>query len=338
MRNAKKIAAIVLKLAGVALAVFLLARIIRGIEGDALAAWRGSCKPLIALAVLCYGVVNFIAAWRWKLLLDVQGIHVPLYSIFKLTLIGVFFSQIIPGCVSGDIMKLAFVTSYGKNQGAEAALTILVDRYIGLFGLFVVAALSCLFCLARCPGIVEGNKVIMFAFAFVWAAFIGMPSLWFLFLERAFFTRWGPMASIIKSLRSHLPAKVNELISRIAAAIDLHRNENMAVLKVLLMSCMIHSLLALQIYLLGKAFHERVMNFLEYTVTAQLGNATGIIPVTPGGMGIRDTVSSALLNVFGAEPVEVLNIIPIANTVTMALWAVLGALFLLFWKSRSLES
>ena len=155
---------------------------------------------------------------------------------------------------------------------------------------------------------------------------------------RAFFLKCKPIASILNALRGKLPDKVNELISRIASAIDLYRNENLAVLKVLLMSCMIHSLLALQIYLLGKAFHERVMNFLEYTVTAQLGNATGLIPVTPGGMGIRDTVSSALLNVFGAEPVEVLNIIPIANTLTLALWAVVGAFYLLFWKSRSQES
>ncbi|MBR6371802.1 MAG: flippase-like domain-containing protein [Victivallales bacterium] len=338
MQNAKKIAGVVLKLAGVALAVFLLMRIVRGIEGDALATLQGSCKHLIVLAVLCYGMVNFIAAWRWKLLLDVQGIHAPLYAIFKLTLIGVFFSQIIPGCVSGDIMKLAFVMKYSKNQGTEAALTILVDRYIGLFGLFVVAALSCLFCLVKCPGIVEGNKVILLAFAFVWAAFIGMPLLWFLFMERAFFIKWKPIASILKALRGKLPGKVNGLISRIASAIDLYRNEKLAVLKVLLMSCMVHSLLALQIYLLGKAFHEKVMSFIEYTVTAQLGNATGIIPVTPGGMGIRDTVSSALLNVFGAEPVEVLNIIPIANTLTLALWAVVGAFYLLFWKSRSQES
>ena len=99
----KKIAGVVLKLAGVALAVFLLVRTVNGIEGDALAALRDSDKVLMVSAVLCYGVVNVIAAWRWKLLLDVQGIHVPLFSIFKLTMIGVFFSQIIPGCVSGDI-------------------------------------------------------------------------------------------------------------------------------------------------------------------------------------------------------------------------------------------
>ena len=122
MQDARNIAGIALKLAGVALAVYLLMRIVRGIEGDALATLQGSCKHLIVLAVLCYGMVNFIAAWRWKLLLDVQGIHAPLYAIFKLTLIGVFFSQIIPGCVSGDIMKLAFVMKYSKNQAGPSLL------------------------------------------------------------------------------------------------------------------------------------------------------------------------------------------------------------------------
>ena len=140
--------------------------------------------------------------------------------------------------------------------------------------------------------------------------------------------KWKPLAVLSASLRGHLPCKVNEVISRIASAIDLHRNSKMAVLKVLLMSCCIHFLLAVQIFLLGKAFSERSMSLLEYTVTAQLGNATGLIPITPGGMGIRDTVSSALLNVFGAQPAEVLNLIPIANTVIFVLWGLLGAVFL----------
>ena len=54
-------------------------------------------------------------------------------------------------------------------------------------------------------------------------------------------------------------------------------------------------------------------------------------------MGIRDTVSSTLLNVFGAEPTSVLNLIPIANTVTYALWGLLGAFFFLCWKRKETE-
>ncbi|MBO4511222.1 MAG: flippase-like domain-containing protein, partial [Victivallales bacterium] len=245
MERIRKIALILLKLAGVALAVWLMRRTLQGVEGSLLSSLQGSVKPLIAMAVLCYGVVNFIASWRWKLLLEVQGMQVPLFSLFRLTMIGAFFSQIIPGSVSGDILKLAFVMNYGRNKGAEAALTIAVDRYIGLFGLFAVAALSCLFCLLKCPEIVMGNRVVLLAFVFVWSAFAGMPLAWYLVLARGFFMRARPVAALCGYFSSHLPGRLNGLVARLAAAIDMHRKENIAVLKAFLMSCVIHSLLAL---------------------------------------------------------------------------------------------
>ncbi len=324
----RRAASILIKVAGIVMAVVLVYRLISESEGN-LAAALGNCSwRLVSAAVLCYGIVNLIAAWRWKMLLDVQGIHVPFFPVFRLTMIGVFFSQVIPGSVSGDVMKLAYVMKYGR--GTESFLTIAVDRYVGLFGLFAVAALSCLVCLFKCPDIVFGNKVVLLGFAFVWGAFASMPLLWFAVLYR----RRLPGFAIADRILNSLPAGMRGMLERLFAAVDLYRNAMGTVLAVFGMSCLIHSLLAVQIFLLGRSLNECAMSFIEYVVTAQLGNATGIIPLTPGGMGVRDTVSSALLDVFGASPMEALSLIPVMNTLVLVLWSLTGLFFLVMWRRR----
>ena len=87
--------------------------------------------------------------------------------------------------------------------------------------------------------------------------------------------------------------------------------------------------------LLGKAFHEMVMTPLQYVITTQLGNVTGLIPLTPGGMGIRDTVTSYFLNTFNASPQEAMALIPVTYSLIMVLWALVGAVFMVTNRAKT---
>ena len=68
--------------------------------------------------VICVGIILFQAfctVIRWKILLEVKhGKKLPLLPMIKLTWIGMFFSSILPGAVTGDLLKILY--RYQKFQ------------------------------------------------------------------------------------------------------------------------------------------------------------------------------------------------------------------------------
>ena len=330
--NLKTLFVWLLKLLGIVLAVWLVRRTLASADADLgtalVAAWK---LPLIA-AVPVYGMVNLIAAWRWGELLKVQGIHISLFDLFRLTLIGVFFSNIIPGSISGDLIKIAYLMHYAGERKTEAILTIAVDRFIGLGGLFLVALVSTLFLMVEYPQIFTGGGVVVYAIWAVCGGGLAMAVAAFLIALREPILRIKPIDAMVQWFARVLPHQVILLLTRVIAAIDLYRSHPVATLKVLLVSGCIHTLLASMNLLLGKAFHEYVMTPLQYIITTQLGNVTGLVPLTPGGLGIRDSVTSYFLNVFGASPQEAMALIPVTYSLIFVLWALIGAVFMVTHK------
>ena len=89
--------------------------------------------------VIC-GIVEFIAGLRWRLLLEVQGIHLPWPRLFSLLMIGVFFNSFVPGSTGGDMVKIFYLMKETPGRRADAFLSVIVDRMVGLFSLIVLAA------------------------------------------------------------------------------------------------------------------------------------------------------------------------------------------------------
>lgn len=90
--------------------------------------------PLILLAML-------LGAVRWRMLLLNQ---ISLATAVRYTWIGLFFSTILPGAVSGDVAKGASL-AYREPQtrGVDMAVSILMDRIIGLYALLILFCVSC---------------------------------------------------------------------------------------------------------------------------------------------------------------------------------------------------
>ena len=98
-----------------------------------------------------------------------------------------------------------------------------------------------------------------------------------------------------------------------------------ASLHALILSLGIHLLLGVAYYCLGRGFGETNVSFLQYIALAQLSNATAAVPLTPGGIGLRDFVAYLFLTIFQASPAAVCNLLPVAYTAILLIWGI-GAL------------
>lgn len=98
-------------------------------------------KPLY-VAMLCATCVTiFLLSLRWWLLLRGYGFPVPLGKIFYMTYAGAFFNNFLPGSVGGDLTK-AILAATGEERKAAITATVILDRFVGLAVMILLAAVS----------------------------------------------------------------------------------------------------------------------------------------------------------------------------------------------------
>ena len=92
----------------------------------------------IIAGILAYLVVEAAAAFRWHVLLNVQGIRLTLPRVSGLFLIGMFYNQFLPGGTGGDIIKSYLLLKETPDHKAGALLAVVFDRFIGLVALVAI--------------------------------------------------------------------------------------------------------------------------------------------------------------------------------------------------------
>src|SRR6184192_4033512 len=94
----------------------------------------------VVIGILAYVIVEIAAAFRWHVLLKVQGIHLSLLRLSGLFLIGMFYNQFLPGGTGGDIVKSYYLLKETLDRKAGALLAVVFDRIIGLVALVAITA------------------------------------------------------------------------------------------------------------------------------------------------------------------------------------------------------
>jgi uncharacterized protein (TIRG00374 family) len=104
--------------------------------------WRKLVQidPLTFIFVLfIFVVTQTILVFRWWLLLRSQTIFIPFLSGVKLHFLGLFYNNCMPSSVGGDLIRAWYVTRH-TDKKFEAALSVFVDRVIGLFSTLMIAS------------------------------------------------------------------------------------------------------------------------------------------------------------------------------------------------------
>lgn len=102
-----------------------------------------------ALGLYLLGIV--ICSVRWQVLLGAYDVHLPLKSLTALYFVGAFFNNLLPGSVSGDVVKMYHLSRYSRRKGL-AVSTVLMDRITGFLALFTIAAAAVPFARGLVPG------------------------------------------------------------------------------------------------------------------------------------------------------------------------------------------
>jgi len=240
-------------------------------------------------AFLMAGCTHLFAAGRWFFLLKVQNIDVPYTRTLKVNLVGFFFSQFLPSAIGGDAIRLIYAMRQTRAKKAEAGLSILMDRVLGLVGLLVVALILIPFqweILADDPD----TRPVIIGLAIVLSAILGGM------ISAAIFP-FHLLPMQIRNLWDRIPIPIRQIVNALYTGFHAHgRNRRMTFAALGCGTLTILPLLTIG-WLITRSLHLDVGLGTMAIILAIVLCAMSV-PL-PGGHGIREGAFVVLFAVFG---------------------------------------
>lgn len=271
----------------------------RAYSRASLSAFLGACA--------IYYVAIALGTVRWRLLLTALGAErpVPLSRLFRLYVIGQFYNTYVPGGVGGDFVRgFAIRDVFGRRGAAGSLATVMVERAMGLGGMFFVVATTTFFFPLE---VAEG---------LAWVGAVGVLLALGGFAGLAFARR----------VASHLPERLGALLGRLPVL-----TKFWPVPPAILTAISTHVLTAYAGHLLITAVDPSV-ELTESLTLVPLALASAYLPISVGGLGV---VEAALVQMLGMVGVPEGDAFVAAIMLRLCQWAVSapGGLLVLFDSS-----
>src|SRR5438046_8549403 len=90
------------------------------------------------------GVTIVLGICRWRMVLRVHGLDLSPGRATEISFIAHFFNSFMLGSTGGDLLKAYYAARETHHKKAEAVVTVIVDRLLGLFAMLLFACLMML--------------------------------------------------------------------------------------------------------------------------------------------------------------------------------------------------
>lgn len=243
-------------------------------------------KPMFFVAaILVFTTSNFLGALQWKWLLDAQQIVIGYLKSLNLYFIGLFFNNILPGSLGGDIVKVYSISRL-ERKGREGLAATFVDRFAGFFVLSLFSVCSSIYLLSS-PIIAGGGmrRSMSLYVLIVFAVFL--MSLVFLFSRRV-------STFIYEVILARLnPFGLRDKIREIHGFFHLYRDNGALAFRVLAVSILIQGFRVFVHYLCARAIGFDI-DFIYFLLFVPLIAMVAAVPISFGGLGVRESFARVL--------------------------------------------
>lgn len=213
---------------------------------------------------------------RWYLLVRALDIPFRLRDAFRLGFLGYLFNFVALGLVGGDLFKAVFIAHEHPQRRTEAAATVLIDRAIGLYALFLVATFSILF--TTVPWETENPSVKMIANSTILITITATISGVILLLP-------GTTGKWATSLSKRLPL-VSSIAGKLVKAVRTYRRRQGTLLIALVMSLAVHSLISITFHLVASGLSGQGPSLTSHFLIVPLSLVAGALPISFSGLGV----------------------------------------------------
>ncbi len=283
----------------------------------------------IILSFIMYCIVILLCVIRWHLLLYTQMISVSFFYLIRSFLIGSFFNNFLPGSIGGNIYRIYDTSKIKNSSVVKAATVVLMDRLIGFMSsaIFLMATLAFGFLNNLNIGsMMQGRRITnQMLIIFVIIIFIILLSLMLVLLFPDFF-KLGRIFKKIKFLH-----RWKDKFKQIYDALIRFRKFKSIILLAIGLSFILQFVYALVYYFAGYALGINELSLLTVVFITQISIVITMLPISIGGIGVREGIFVVLAGAFGAPR----NIATIVSLIVLVVLLIPGVAGSIFFISRS---
>ena len=250
---------------------------------------RAARPSYLLLAVLLFLISNLLGALQWRELLKVQNIHLPVSRIISLYFVGVFFNNFLVSNIGGDAVRIHDLNRL-TGEGSRGFAATFLDRFVGL----LVLILYSLIAFSLNPDLwTPGITLPMLALV---GLLIGI--LTFGFSRR--------LSGIILKVAERLaPAAIVSLLQRIREGFLAYRHAYGTLGRVLCLASGVQLSRIAVYYVVGQGMHLSA-GFDHFLIFIPLIAIVAAVPISFGGIGVRENLGEILFSRVGVPPAEAL--------------------------------
>jgi uncharacterized protein (TIRG00374 family) len=280
-------------------------------------------KPLltataIAQGLLCTGLALALTTERWRRFMIAQSIRLSFWITFKLTLIGSFFNFAMPGGVGGDLVKGYYIVRTAPNARLTAAVTVLMDRLIGLFVMLLMA----LFAMIWRWDLIQPKPALQSVFLFLLLFFVAFCLGWVAVFSRRIYN-----TQLLHRIFRLLPARFR--LIHLYESLAEYRHHKISFVATFLLSLASQIVSVLFFILMGNALGFHDIPLSVYFFVVPIGFMIQAVPISPAGVGVGQAALLFLFHAAISTGAEVGPLTMTAYQISSFVYGLVGALFYL---------
>jgi len=236
-----------------------------------------------ALVVIGYLAAHVIAINKWRLMVNLAGAGLNFRQSARCYFAGLFSTLLLPSIVGGDVVRAAVAFREGRSKAA-VVLGAIIDRGIDFVALALLAALGA----ALVPVTLPAETRHIFFVAAVALALLAAVLLPVII--------WFPVR--------RLPFRLRRKAGRLRGAARSMLRKPHYVVAALCLGLIVQAAfvaLTARVAIAGGLY----LPFRAWLFAWPLAKFSGLIPVTQGGIGVREAALVILLKPFGARAAKV---------------------------------
>jgi uncharacterized protein (TIRG00374 family) len=278
-------------------------------------ALKQSDHTWLLLGWICYSAVELIATVRWQMLLRVQGILLGWWRAAGIVMVGLFFNMFLPGLIGGDVMRLYYVFKLTRGRRTRATLSVAMDRLFGLLSIVLLAALSLFWRFNWLKSSRATLHITYLALALLAGGFVFVV---FLFCAAGF----GWLNKIPKRLPFY------DALIESGNALNLYLKHRFVMLAAFLLTIVSHIAYYVSYWCAAESLHRAAATtpkLADMLAIMPLVNTVTAIPISFGGVGVRETLFQQLLGNLAHVPLAIAALAASLGFAIQASWSLIGA-------------
>jgi glycosyltransferase 2 family protein len=232
------------------------------------------------------------AAFRWRLILADSQVELPFWQAYLNYLVGAFYSMLLPGVTGGDVVRVGRCVRQTGCQLGTATASAFLERTSGLFALLFVAFSATLFfpdTISLLLTVEQRSRVTV-------VAMVGAILTAIVILGRRVWQRWLPnedVRGLWRFVRSAL------------GALSILRGRTLGI--VFILSILFQTMDIVVAFSLSQALGLGVP-FAGFLAIIPLVYLATFLPISLGGLGVREGALTFLLAQFGVTTSDAVTI------------------------------